>query len=114
MSDHENHDQGVTLDHTPDQAPALSQEAWDAQLEEGREELSRITAETTQREWLQITTRLGRTRQQIGEDSGLTMLALGWVKEKRAHGGASWDRLLDMTDVELEALHGLPPGSRPE
>lgn len=104
-------------DEHQDQAPtaALSPaELWDQKTEEAREGLDRLAGTVTQREWLQITTRLDRNRQQIGADSGLTMLALAWVREKHAHGGASWDRLLDMTDDELALIHEFPAGNRPD
>lgn len=106
---------GVLPPPPPASSAALSPaELWDQECEQARDQLAQLAAETTQREWLIITQKLDRTRGQIGADQGLTMLALAWVKEKHAHGGASWDRLLDMTDDELEALHGFPPGDRPE
>lgn len=107
----------TTDTHTDESRPdaALSPaELWDEKSEEARQALDRLAESTTQREWLLITTRLDRTRQQIGADSGLTLLALAWVKERRAHGGASWDKLLDMTDEQLSVLHDFPPGDRPE
>lgn len=113
MNDHDeqHHDE---QQHDEQPTAALSPaELWDEKSEEARQELDRLADSTTQREWLLITTRLDRTRQQIGADSGLTMLALAWVKEKRAHGGASWDKLLDMTDDQLSTLHDFPPGDRP-
>ena len=88
-------------------------ELWDEKRDQASESVDQLAETVTQREWLQITTRLDRSRQQIGADSGLTLLALAWVKEKRAHGGASWDRLLDMTDEQLATLHGYPEGNRP-
>lgn len=91
-------------------AAMTDREKWDEQNAAAREQLEQLAAETTQREWLGITRALDCTRAQIGGDPGLTMLAMGWVKEKRAHGGASWDRLLDMTDAQLEALHGFGEG----
>ena len=99
----------------PARSAALSPaELWDQGVEEGQKRLDTLARETTQREWLLITRKLDRTRGEIGADPGLTMLALAWVKEKHEHGGASWDKLLDMTDAELEAVHGFPPGDRPE
>lgn len=89
-------------------------ELWDQEVQAGRDRLDQLAGEVTQREWLNITKVLDRTRQEIGGDPGLTMLALGWVKEKRDHGGASWERLLDMTDTQLEDLHGFPTGGRPD
>lgn len=89
-------------------------ELWDQGVDDARQALDQLARETTQRDWLIITRKLDRSRQEIGADSGLTLLALAWVKEKREHGGASWDRLLDMTDAQLEAIHGFPAGDRPE
>lgn len=89
-------------------------ELWDQGVDEANERLDQLATTVTQREWLLITTKLDRTRQQIGVDSGLTLLAMAWVKEKREHGGASWDRLLDMTDDELSLIHGFPAGNRPD
>lgn len=89
-------------------------ELWDQQNEEADERVSKLADTVTQREWLQITTALERTRNQIGADSGLTLCVLAWVKEKRDHGGASWDRLLDMTDAQLGEFHGYPAQPRPE
>lgn len=107
MDEHEHHDHdghGVAL------SPA---ELYDQQTEEAQERLSELAESCTQRDWLNITHKLDRSRPQIGADSGLTMLALAWVKEKREHGGASWDRLLDLTDQQLNELHGFPAGERP-
>jgi hypothetical protein len=99
------------MDTTKPPTAALSpRERWQQQNDEANKRLNKLAGETTQREWLLITTALDRTRQQIGADNGLTMLAMAWVHEKRAHGGASWDRLLDMTDDQLAELHGYPPG----
>jgi hypothetical protein len=85
-------------------------ELWQQQNDEANERLNELARTTTQREWLLITTALDRNRQQIGADDGLTLLAMAWVKEKREHGGASWDRLLDLTDQQLADLHGFPAG----
>lgn len=85
-------------------------ELWDQQNEQARHRLDELAATVTQRDWLLICKALDKSRAEIGADTGLTLLALGWVLEKRAHGGASWDRLLDMTDAELEDLHGFAPG----
>lgn len=90
-----------------------AREAWDRQQQEANAQLQRIADETTQREWLQITKALDVTRHEITADSGLTCLAMLWVREKHAHGGASWDRLLDLTDRQLEAELGFPDGDRP-
>lgn len=87
-------------------------ELWDQQNEEASEKLDQLAKTVTQREWLLITRTLDRTRQEIGADSGLTLLALAWAKQKHEHGGASWEKLLDLTDAQLEALHGFPAGTR--
>lgn len=87
-------------------------EVWQEQNDAAADRLSELAKTITQREWLLITRTLDRTRQEIGADSGLMMLALAWAKAKHETGGASWDKLLDLTDTELEALHGFPPGSR--
>lgn len=97
------------MSETPN-AQLSPRERWQLQNDEANERLNKLAAETTQREWLTITTALDRTRQQIGADNGLTLLAMAWVSEKRAHGGASWDRLLDMSDDQLAQLHGYPEG----
>jgi hypothetical protein len=92
-------------------SPALSpRELFDQQNAEANERLNALAGSVTQREWLLITKALDRSRQEIGSDNGLTLLAMAWVKEKREHGGASWDRLLDFTDAQLETLHGYPEG----
>jgi hypothetical protein len=76
---------------------ALSpRELWEQQQTEANAQLDALAETVTQRDWLIITRTLDRTRQQ--------------VKEKRDHGGASWDRLLDLTDRQLERLHGFPDG----
>lgn len=78
------------------------------QIEEAAHGLERLQGEMTQRDWLQVTRALDRTRQQITEDGGLRLLALLWVKEKNTHGGADWNRLLDLTDEALLEAHGFP------
>lgn len=99
-------DAGAGLGETP-------AEAWDRQNKEANAQLQSYADETTQREWLLITKALDVTRAEITADSGLTCLAMLWVREKHAHGGASWDRLLDLTDKQLEAELGFPAGDRP-
>lgn len=89
-------------------------ELFDQQSERAGELVDQLAATVTQREWLLITAALDRTRQQIGADTGLTLCALAWVKEKRDHGGAKWDRFLDMTDEQLAVFHGYPAGDRPK
>lgn len=105
-------------EHQHDEQPAVPDvglsagELWDEQNEEAAQRLDQLAATVTQREWLLITRQLDRTRQEIGADSGLTLLALAWAKQKHETGGASWDKLLDLTDAQLEALHGFPAGTR--
>lgn len=97
-------DQPLTLDQaTADLAPATR-----AKIEEAGKALEQLQADVTQREWLQITRALDRTRQEVITDGALRLLALAWVKEKRDHGGADWNRLLDLTDEALLELHGFP------
>lgn len=66
-----------------------------------RQYLAELEATVTQREWLLICRRLEVTRQKIDEDYGVRVLALAWIRQKRDHGGAEWDKLLDMTDEQL-------------
>lgn len=89
-------------------------ELFDQQMREAGERVDQLAETVTQREWLLITHALDRPRKQIGEDSGLTLCALAWVREKREHGGAKWDRFLDMTDEQLAVFHGYPAGQRPD
>ena len=77
-------------------------------VEERRGELDTFEATVTQREWLIVYRKLEVDRQAINRDGSLRLLALGWIREKREHGGASWDRLLEMTDREILDLHGFP------
>lgn len=83
-------------------------EAAKAKIAAAEEGLAQVQRIVTQRDWLNITQVLNRTRKEVLEDGSLRLLALAWVKEKAAHGGASWDVLLDMTDEALLALHGFP------
>lgn len=92
------------------EAGASEFELWEQQNKQAGDKLDALASSVTQREWLIITRALERTRHEIGSDTGLTLLAMAWVKEKHEHGGASWDRLLDMTDQQLEDLHGFPRG----
>lgn len=89
-------------------------ERWDRETAEADARLEELASITTQRQWLNITRALDRTRNQIGADAGLSMLAMLWVQESNAHGGASWPALLDLTDRELEDRLGYPAGERPE
>lgn len=83
-------------------------EATQAKIAAAEEALALVQRSVTQRDWLNITQVLNATRAQVLEDGGLRLLALAWVKEKAAHGGASWDVLLDLTDEDLLVLHGFP------
>lgn len=85
-----------------------AQREFEARVKEANQALEDLENTVTQREWLLITARLDRTRDQIATDGSLRLLALGWVKEKHDHGGANWDILLEMTDKELVRLHGFP------
>lgn len=85
-----------------------AQEAFQARVEEATEDLAALEKTVTQREWLLIRQRLNASREEIAKEGGLRLLALAWVRGKREHGGASWDRLLEMTDEDLVALHGFP------
>lgn len=73
-----------------------------------RADLATLEAGITQRQWLLITTRLDRRRDQINEDGNLRLLALAWVRGVRDHGGARWDDLLELTDAEILAAHHWP------
>jgi hypothetical protein len=68
--------------------------------------LIKLVESVTQGEWLAIRRALDLTRAEIGAERTLTLLALGYVKEKREHGAASWDVLLGMTDDDIARLHG--------
>lgn len=117
MDENQTYDSTGEQPHPHSEAPDVSLspgELWEEENTAAAERLDQLAKSVTQREWLVITRTLDRTRQEIGGDSGLTMLALAWAKAKHEHGGASWDKLLDLTDEQLEALHGFPPGSRPE
>lgn len=90
-------------------ADAVAQEKAerDARIERFEVELQELEESIVQREWLLVTRALDHSRADIMADGSLKLLALGWIKEKRAHGGADWDKLLDMTDKELLELHGI-------
>lgn len=85
-----------------------AQESFKARVEEATAALADLERTVTQREWLLIRQRLNASREEIAKEGGLRLLALAWIREKREHGGASWDRLLEMTDEDLVALHGFP------
>lgn len=74
--------------------------------EQAEENLVKLVESVTQGEWLAIRRALDLSRAEIGAERSLTLLALGYVKEKRDHGAASWDVLLEMTDDDLARLHG--------
>jgi hypothetical protein len=101
-------------ERTPDELDAITDErariaALDAaktRIESAEEALADLERSVTQREWIIVMGKLAATREQINRDGSLRLLALAWVNEKREHGGASWDRLLDMTDEELLEAHG--------
>jgi hypothetical protein len=97
-------------EHDQSMTPA---ELWDQASKEAGERVDQLAGSVTQREWLLITKALDRSRQEIGSDTGLTLCSMAWVKEKRDHGGAKWDRFLDMTDEQLAVFHGYPAGERP-
>lgn len=92
---------------------AKAQEAFQARVEEATAALEDLERTVTQREWLLIRQRLNASREEIAKEGGLRLLALAWIREKREHGGASWDRLLEMTDEELVSLHGFPTSEEP-
>jgi hypothetical protein len=71
-----------------------------------RHDLKFLIRSITQGEWLSICRQLDLTRDQIGEDENLMLLAAAWVKEKRKHGTASFDVLLELTDRGLLEFHG--------
>lgn len=87
---------------------ARVQAEYDAKVKDATADLEALEETVTQREWLLITIRLDRTREQIANDGSLRLLALAWVKGKREHGGANWDALLEMTDRDLVERHGFP------
>ncbi len=71
---------------------------------ENADKLQRLIDSITQREWLIASARLDKTRKEMDKDFSLMLLVAAWVQEKRSHGGAEWDRLLDCTDAEILAL----------
>lgn len=78
----------------------------EARIAAANEDLDNLAGSITQREWLLICRRLDMTRDKIADDRGLRLLALAWVRQQREHGGADWDRLLNMTDEEVAAQLG--------
>lgn len=109
----------MTTDHDTETTPETTRELiarryaeevdrYVAAVEESRLELDVFEASVTQREWLLMCRRLECDRSAIRTDGSLRLLALGWLREKREHGGASWDALLDMTDRQLLDVHGWP------
>lgn len=89
-------------------AAMTAEEAREAQAEEASNHVSEVMDTVTQREWLGISRALDMPRGAIVDDSSTYMVAAAWVTEKRAHGGASWDRILDMTDRQILELLGFP------
>lgn len=90
--------------YSPEELQAIDK----AQIERAQHDLKFFARTLTQGDWLDITRRLDMSRAAIGEDNNLTLLALAYVKEKRAHGSASIDVLLQMTDADLLEAHGFP------
>lgn len=90
---------------------AQEKAAYEQRLKDANEATEKFFQAVTQREWLLVCRALDASREEIGADQGLMLMAQGWLTEKHAHGGASWDRLLDMTDDELlvEVGYPLPP-----
>jgi hypothetical protein len=70
-------------------------------------DLGELATTITQREWLLICRALEASKDDILERSELLMPAIAWVHLKRAHGGADWDKVLDLTDLEVIDLLGL-------
>lgn len=71
-----------------------------------RRELKALIRETTQGEWLAVCRGLSLTREQVQGDEDLLLLAMAWVRDKRKHGSASWDVLLELTDRGVLEFHG--------
>ena len=95
------------VENTPDALEA----AVEAHNARASADLKRLTRSVTQGEWLALTRLLDRSRAEIAEDGNLTLLALAYVAEKREHGRASLELLLELTDEQLLAAHGFasPP-----
>lgn len=92
-------------------APDLDAEQVDEHNARARNKLTLFALTVTQGEWLQVCRLLDMSRAQIGADEGITLLALAFVKHKRA-GHGSMELLLELTDAELAQVHDmLPPPS---
>lgn len=99
----------VTPELTADETPRPpTREEYLAQVEAAQRAADELQASITQREWLLIRRALESSRLDVLQDGGLRMVALAWVKHVRAHGGASWDTFLNMTDDEILDLNGFP------
>lgn len=99
---------GTAPQKTKPAAELTEMEKWEAEYRIVNDACGELARSATQRQWLIITRALDRTRDQIGDDAGLTLLACAYLKGVRDHGGASIDRLLDMSDQELRDLLGFP------
>jgi len=95
----------MTADETP-RPP--SRDEYLAQVEAAQRTADELQASITQREWLLIRRALDSSRLEVIQDGGLRMVALAWVKASRAHGGATWDQFLNMTDDEALEANGFP------
>ena len=95
----------MTADEPP--TPPTREEYLD-QVEAAQRRANELQASITQREWLLIRRALDCPREEVLQDGGLRMVALAWVKASRAHGGATWDQFLNMTDDEALEANGFP------
>lgn len=102
------------MDTSTTPAQPTTAEAFDALVKDREEHLDALQATLTQRDWLLVTRALDLTRADVIQDGGFRLAALAWVKTVREHGGASWDRFLNMTDDALLEFHGFPTGDRPD
>lgn len=75
-----------------------------------RRELRALIRSTTQGEWIAVCRGLSMTRETITNDEDLLLLAMAWVRDKRKHGSASWDVLLELTDRGVLEFHGFELG----
>lgn len=95
---------------TATRKPTAAEKRFAARLDSINEkadaDLIKLAASVTQGEWLAIRRALDLTRAEISEERSLMLTVLAYVKEKREHGAASWDVILDKTDEEIARLHG--------
>lgn len=70
-------------------------------------DIEALVSSITQREWLQICRTLEAGKEDVIEQAELMFPALLWVHRKHAHGGADWDKVLDLTDGEVFAELGI-------